>query len=172
MAAANKNFIKVVQHQPLKVFVNDINTFLSQSIVEELRNDHIAYDSDSISEHKFYGTPSSSENAPMPQGIHKIIPKTRKKQVYEHILSSDVVIFDLNFGSTDDVDQIAKLIREQPSSVNKDMTFIVLSSVMSWAGSDPKTPKEDDALNTDDEDLSEDEKERKYTTDFTDEDFE
>lgn len=51
--------------------------------MEELRNDNSAFDSEVIKEHKIYGTLSESENAPVPKGVFKLIPKQRKKQVYD-----------------------------------------------------------------------------------------
>lgn len=50
------------------------------------------------------------------------------------------------------------------------MTLIVLSSVMSWSGTEPKKPKEY-IENSDDEDLTAEDKERLTTTDFIEEDF-
>ncbi len=80
--------------------------------MEELRNDHAAFDSHIIKEHKIYGTLTNRENAPTPNGITKVIPKSRKKQVYQTILNSDVAIFDINFGGTEDVDAIVKFLKE------------------------------------------------------------
>jgi len=116
----------------LKIFVNGVNTFLSQAIVEELRNDNLAFDSKVIQEHKIYGTLTESENAPAPSGLTKVIPKNRKKQVYETILSSDVAIFDLNFGSPEEIDQVVKMMKEKEEQL--EVTMVVISSLMSWAG--------------------------------------
>lgn len=58
-------------------------------------------------------TVTDRENAKPPSGITKIIPKNKKKAVYSSILTSDIVIFDINFGSTEDVDNIVKFLKEQ-----------------------------------------------------------
>ena len=42
--------------------------------MEEIRNDHKAFDNKNIKEHKIYGTLSTRENAPVPQGVHKSYP--------------------------------------------------------------------------------------------------
>ncbi len=54
--------------------------------------------------HKIIGTLSARENASAPHGVTKVIEKAKKKAIYSAMLSSDVLIFDINFGSTDDVD--------------------------------------------------------------------
>lgn len=30
--------------QPLKIFINECNTYLAQALVEELRNDHVVFE--------------------------------------------------------------------------------------------------------------------------------
>ena len=109
--------------------------------------------------HKFYGTLSESENAPTPSGVFKVIPKNKKKSIYSHILSSDVVIFDLNLGSADDIESIVKLIKEESDGLHKEIQFILVSSVMSWAGTQPKVPavaksQEDGQHASDEEELT------------------
>ena len=64
--------VPLVEIRPqLKIYIDGINTFVSQAIVEEVRNDHKAIDSDFIKEHKFFGTINESENAPPPNGVFK-----------------------------------------------------------------------------------------------------
>ena len=158
--------------QPLKIFVNDANTFLGQAIIEEIRNDHQAFDSDTIAANRIVATLSDRENAKAPAGITKVIPKNKKKAIYSSILTSDVVIFDINFGSTDDVDSIVKFLKEQHQGIAKPMTLIILSSVMSWSGTDPKKPRSEiNADQSEDEDMTAEEKERMMTTDLLDEDY-
>ena len=71
----------------LKLFINECNSFLSQAIIEELRNDHLAFGSSTIQSHKIYGTPSSIEkDAPIPNGVTKVLARDRKQQIYKTIL--------------------------------------------------------------------------------------
>ena len=161
--------------QPLKIFINNANTILGQAIVEEIRNDNLAVDSDTFQAHKIVATLSENENAKIPQGITKVVSKNKKKAIYQSILSSDVVVFDVNFGSSDDVDSIVKFLKEQQHGLPKPITFIVTSSVMSWASTEPKKAKELDQM-TDNSDfdvdhLSPEDRERLLTTELLDEDY-
>jgi hypothetical protein len=45
--------------------------------------------------------------------MFKLLPN-RKKLIYQTISTSDVAIFDINCGSTDDVDAIVKYLKELP----------------------------------------------------------
>jgi len=104
----------------------------------------------------------------VPQGVTKVLDKAKKKSIYSTILSSDVIIFDINFGSTDDVDQIVKFLKEQPNGLSRPLMLIVLSSIMSWAGTESKKPREV-VEQSDDENLED--KDRLTTTDFIEEDY-
>jgi len=54
----------------------------------------------------------------------------------------------------------------------KPITLIILSSIMSWSGTEPKEPKSRDMVeNSEDEDMSTEDRERMCTTDFIDEDY-
>jgi len=57
--------------QGKKFFISNVNTFVGQSLIEELRNDHLV--DDPISAHEFVGTESSLENAEVPPGVKKIV---------------------------------------------------------------------------------------------------
>lgn len=72
----------------------------------------MAVDNDIFQAHRIVATLTANENAKPPQGITKVIPKNKKKTIYQSILTSDVVIFDINFGSTEDVDSIVKFLKE------------------------------------------------------------
>jgi len=79
------------------------------------------------------------------------------------------VVFDLNQGgAADEIDTVVKMLKEHK---NSEFTFILISSVMAWAGTSPKEPREESHNTTEDEELTKEEKERKYCTDLLDEDF-
>ncbi len=81
-----------------------------------------------------------------------------------------MAIFDLNCGgSTDEIDSMVKLLKESPK-LEKEITFILISSVMSWGGTPAKLPK-DETLSMEDEEISDSEMIRRTTTDFLETDY-
>lgn len=92
----------------LKFFISNTNTFVGQSLVEELRNDHIV--EDPISAHEFVGTESSLENAEVPPGVKKIIQQDKTRAFRKQILDSDVIVYDLQTADFDEVDHVIKTV--------------------------------------------------------------
>ncbi len=74
-------------------FISNVNTFVGQSLVEELRNDHLVQEP--VSVHKFVGTETDLENAPVPSGVAKIVKTDKTRSFRKSIMQSDVVIYDL-----------------------------------------------------------------------------
>lgn len=58
-----------------KFFISNVNTFVGQSLIEELRNDHIVQDE--VSVHTFIGTETDLENAPVPSGVSMVVAKDK-----------------------------------------------------------------------------------------------
>lgn len=96
---------------------------------EELRNDHIAIQSDTTEfEHRFYTTlnqrDASSISLPSPSMKvlnHKTKPRTFKKKIQ----SCDLLIMDLMSaamsGGLDEIEQVIKMIKDLHSSPTPDM---------------------------------------------------
>lgn len=102
---------------------------LGNSMFEELRNDHIAIQSDATEfEHRFYTTlnqrDAGSISLPSPSMKvlnHKTKPRTFKKKIQ----SCDLFIMDLMSaamsGGLDEIEQVIKIIKDLHSSPTPDM---------------------------------------------------
>lgn len=122
----------------LKFFISNVNSFVSQSLVEELRNDHKGLDE--VSVHKFIGTKSSDENAEVPSGVSEVIENVGKSRSFRnHIFESDIIIYDLMNSEYDEVDNVIKTLT---GDYDEEKTLILISSVMTWVNTPPKVKKE------------------------------
>jgi adenylate kinase len=121
-------------------FISNINSFVGQSLVEELRNDDQVQDE--ISVHKFVGTESDHENAAVPDGVAKIVKRDKTRAFRKQILDSDIVIYDLVTADFDEVDHVIKTFKT--SDYEEDKVLVLISSVMTWVNTPPKVKKENE----------------------------
>ena len=119
-------------------FISNVNTFVGQSLIEELRNDHQILDE--VSVHKFVGTETDLENAPVPSGVSKLVHREKTRAFRKAILQSDIVIYDLQTADFEEVDHVIKTFKT--SELQEEKTLILISSVMTWYNTPPKVKKE------------------------------
>lgn len=122
----------------VKYFISNVNTFVGQSLIEELRNDHLGLDE--VSVHSFVGTETNLENAPVPPGVTKLVTKDKSRAFRKQILDSDVVIYDLMTADFDEVDHVIKTFKT--SDYEDEKVLVLISSVMTWVNTPPKFKKE------------------------------
>jgi hypothetical protein len=91
-----------------KFFISNVNSFVGQSLIEELRNDHLV--DDPVSVHTFVGT-ENLDNAPVPPGVSKVVKQDKTRSFRKQIMSSDVVIYDLMSADFDEVDHVIKTFK-------------------------------------------------------------
>lgn len=122
-----------------KFFISNVNTFVGQSLIEELRNEHLV--DDPVSAHSFVGTETNLENAPAPPGVSKLVSQDKTRSFRKQIMSSDVVIYDLMTADFDEVDHVIKTFKTA-QDYESEKTLILISSVMTWVNTPPKFKKE------------------------------
>lgn len=64
----------------------------------------------------------------------------RSREFRESILEADVIVYDLNTNEFEEVDYVIKTLKT--SKLTKEKTLIILSSVMTWVNTPPKTKVE------------------------------
>jgi len=64
----------------------------------------------------------------------------RTREFRESILESDVIIYDLATNEFEEVDYVIKTLKT--SKLTKEKTLVILSSVMTWVNTPPKTKVE------------------------------
>jgi hypothetical protein len=97
---------------------------------------------DEVSVHKFVGTETDLENAPVPSGVSKVVQRERTRGFRKAILTSDVVIYDLMTADYEEVDHVIKTFKT--TDLLEEKTLILISSVMTWANTPPKIKNEDE----------------------------
>lgn len=116
----------------LKIFVNNMNSWLSNFIIEQFRTDHIP---DAKLKYEFSGTLNEGEGIPLPRYFQpKIIKFDFAPSYKSEIFNNDIIVFNLNSGDFREIDYIIKGFRTM--RVDSEKVIIVISSIMTWA----KTP--------------------------------
>ncbi len=137
-----------VEPEPgLRIFVNNLDTYLGRNIVEKLRNDNQVIDERSA--HYFFGTRHPGKidgNEPakgnIPSVVLKVVKAERTKEFRAFILDCDVVIYDLLTSDAEEVDYVVKTLKTANlKDAEKRKTLVLISSVMTWANTPPKLKK-------------------------------
>ena len=70
-------------------FINNVNTMVGQSLVEEVRNDHLLLDMSPETaplQHSILGTLYDKSKAPVPSGVNKIVKKQKISHWKKYLL--------------------------------------------------------------------------------------
>ena len=120
----------------VKVFLNNMNSWFSNFIIEQFRTDH---NPDSKMKYEFTGTISTTSTThtmrPLPKYLQPKIMKVEYNPSYKSsVFQNDLFIYDLNTGNFNEIDYIIKGIKSQRFETDK--TVLIISNIMTWA----KTP--------------------------------
>jgi len=111
-------------------FISGINSYIGQALYEELRNDHIEEQSPNV----FYGTLSAEEDLQDPQGVTKVLSRSKPNSYKKHLLESEFVVLDLHTSDLEEVASNLSLI----SGTESEKTLVVISNVCVWGDTPPK----------------------------------
>merc|ERR1712146_266872 len=133
-------------------FISCVDTSVSESIVDLVKND---FTGDSPP-HTILGTTTiPNSDAKVPSAVRKIINNEDLSVLTETIKKSDVIIYDLNSSSHNEIEYAIKLLKM--TEYEGDKVFILISNVLAWSNTPLKEKKEDE--DEDEEDLPEDDDE-------------
>jgi hypothetical protein len=125
---------QVVQPKERKIFLNNMNSWFSNFVIESLRTESVT--DPKITKNEFMGTRNNS-NMKLP---HLFEPKEIKIDYnfhYEHeIFNNDVFIYDLNDADYNEIEYIIKGLKTLKYPQEK--TLIIISNIMTWARTNPK----------------------------------
>lgn len=124
----------------MRYFVSSLNTFVGQSIVENLRNDH----ENDENAHFIVGSTSENENNPIPQGVFRVIDTKKITFLAKVLLDSDVIIYDLNSCDLEEAEFAIKTLKM--GDYTDDKILICISNVMVWSNTPPKEKKEGEEI--------------------------
>jgi hypothetical protein len=146
-----------------KIFVNNINTWLCNFIIEELRTEHIT-DPNTI-KHTFMGTKNPNNPSPPPYLFeHELIKIDYNFHFENKIFSNDIIIYDMADTEYQEIEYVIKGLKHL--RYDQEKILILVSNIMTWARTPPKIRKEDEPF---DEEANEND-ESKNIIPFTEDD--
>ena len=95
---------------------------------------------------KIYGTLKNSEESKRPEFVKEIIRNSNKESLLEHLMECDVIIYDI-IHDPEQVDEACwaiSALHSELERIDKPKTFILLSTVLTWAKTKPADPEEPD----------------------------
>lgn len=100
---------------------------LGSALNEQLRNDNI----NDKNPHLIRGTRSSHEpDNEKPNGCSELLPDKSAQQIKDSVLHSDIIIYDFEESSLDEIEFAYKLLNF--SELQDEKVFILISSCQTW----------------------------------------
>ena len=122
----------------IKVFINNMNTWFSNFLIEELRTDHTPK---AKIQYSFMGTRESSD--PLPYLFEPKIITLKTGYDYNHeVFDNDIIIFNLNEANLDEVEYVIRGLDTLKYESKK--ILILISNIMTWANTPLKEYTEEE----------------------------
>eukprot|EP00742_Colponemidia_sp_Colp-10_P000791 GILJ01000857.1.p1 GENE.GILJ01000857.1~~GILJ01000857.1.p1 ORF type:complete len:699 (-),score=133.23 GILJ01000857.1:66-2090(-) len=119
----------------MKIFIHNVDKVVGTAVFNEFS---VVPEDDEP--HRFVGTSTKKTSLPI-----TIVNRESKKSFEQALLSSQLIVFDLNEGDPEDVEYALKVIKN--GEFDEATTLIVVSSVLTWA----RTPKKEEGGYREDE---------------------
>lgn len=91
---------------------------------------------------KIYGTLKNYQESKKPDFVKEIIRSSNKERLLEHLMECDVIIYDI-IHDPEQVDEACwaiSALHSELERIDKPKTFILLSTVLTWAKTKPADP--------------------------------
>ena len=114
------------------VLINTLDTYIGTALYEEFLGDNPAE-----SAYELYGTYHSIDDSSKPAFVKKMLKRSKPVLFRKYMREKmDCYIFDLHSGRLDDLKWAVWALTNEP--LDSEKTLIVISSVLSWGGNEPK----------------------------------
>ena len=114
------------------VLINTLDTYIGTALYEEFLGENPAE-----SAYELYGTWHSKDDSFKPSFIKKMLKRSKPVLFRKYMREKmDCYIFDLHSGRLDDLKWAVWALTNEP--LDSEKTLIVISSVLSWGGNEPK----------------------------------
>ena len=123
-----------------KVFLNDMNSWFSRFIIENMRSD---LKKDLLINYNFMGTVQPNSRRLPDLFTPEIIKLDYNDNYKSKIFSNDVFIFNMQDANFNDIDYIIKGLKAL--KYEKEKILVIVTSIMTWARTSPKYKKEEGA---------------------------
>ena len=135
-----KKEIKPPEPVYYKVFLNDMNSWFSRFIIENMRSD---LKKDLLINYNFMGTVQPNSRRLPDLFTPEIIKLDYNDNYKSKIFSNDVFIFNMQDANFNDIDYIIKGLKAL--KYEKEKILVIVTSIMTWARTSPKYKKEEGA---------------------------
>lgn len=133
-----KQISQSIQQKERKIFLNHMNSWFSNFVIEALRTESIQ--DPKIIKNEFMGTLNNSKMK-LPYLFQPKEIKIDYNFHYEHeVFSNDIFIYDLQDSDYKEVEYLIKGLKTLKHQSEK--ILIIITSIMTWARSSPKIKKE------------------------------
>mmetsp|Transcript_106599 Transcript_106599/g.147568 ORF Transcript_106599/g.147568 Transcript_106599/m.147568 type:complete len:160 (+) Transcript_106599:22-501(+) len=114
-----------------KIFINNLDTYVSQAIFNELRNDGPDEEGNPNPEaNVIFGTYIDKDSSVKPEGVTKMLKRSKPLLSMKYISECDLVVYDLHSGNPSDVKIALNALTKYNSEEEK--VLILISSLMAW----------------------------------------
>ena len=114
------------------VLINTLDTYIGSALYEEFLGEN-----PSESAYELYGTWHSKDDSSKPAFVKKMLKRSKPVLFRKYMREKmDCYIFDLHSGRLDDLKWAVWALTNEP--LDSEKTLIVISSVLSWGGTEPK----------------------------------
>ena len=114
------------------VLINTLDTYIGSALYEEFLGEN-----PSESAYELYGTWHSKDESSKPAFVKKMLKRSKPVLFRKYMREKmDCYIFDLHSGRLDDLKWAVWALTNEP--LDSEKTLIVISSVLSWGGTEPK----------------------------------
>ena len=129
------------QNKEIKLFLNCMNSWFSNFLIEELRTDYL---SKPKTQFIFMGTKDNSDR-PLPYLFEPKLTSIEVGYNYEQeIFENDIIIFNLNDSNLEEVEFVINGLKKRKYSNKK--TLILISNIMTWANTPLKNYTEEEII--------------------------
>jgi adenylate kinase len=134
----SKKGVKEIQPKERKIFLNNMNSWFSNFVIEALRTETVT--DPKVTKNEFMGTRNMSKMK-LPHLFKPTEIKIDYNYHYEHeIFSNDVFIYNLEESDYKEIEYIIKGLKTLKHNTEK--ILIIISSIMTWARTPAKLKKE------------------------------
>ena len=136
-----------MKHQ--KIFLNAMDTWFSNFIIETFRTDHIP---ESKNQTEFMGTINDSENINLPMHFKPHIYKFEYNPSFKsEIFSNDIFIYNLDTGTMKEAEYIIKGLKTL--RIESEKILILISNIMTWGRTPDKIKSENSENNENNDEI-------------------
>jgi len=120
-----------------KIFINNLNTFVSKALLEELKASQKGEDGEEAADAPvIFGTYIDKDSSEKPDSVKKMLKRSKPRLAMKYLADCDLIVYDLHSGNPQDVRLALEALGKHKFEEEK--TLILISSLMAWKGTPEK----------------------------------